>query len=115
MSRYVPHGRLTAVDPKALAGMLLAAGWRELQGKPGVFRVLESPDGGTDVAVPAHRDWTDYPARLNEALTAAEEALGGEAEEFMRALLGTQSAGPGRRPRSRPSPAEGQVRPGGPR
>lgn len=58
------------VSPGALAGRLLAAGWRELPGRPGVCRVLQSPDRQDDVAIPLRPDFRDYPARLSEALNA---------------------------------------------
>jgi hypothetical protein len=97
MSRYVPAGKLAAVDPEALARMLLAEGWHELPGQPGVFRILQSPDGEADVAIPAHRDWADYRTRLNEALAGAEGILGDPADEFMRRLLDGTAGGPARR------------------
>jgi hypothetical protein len=100
MPRYVPAVRLTAVAPEALAGLLLAAGRRERQGKPGVFRVLVGPDGETDVPIPANTGWADYRSRLDEALAGAAESLGAGAQDFMRALLGAPAgdlAGPAAR------------------
>lgn len=58
------------ISPAALAARLLAAGWRELPGRPGVFRVFESPDRSATAAVPLRADLADYAMWLGQALAA---------------------------------------------
>jgi hypothetical protein len=87
MSRYISNAELASVDPVILSAMLVRSGWRELLGKPGILQVLESPDAESEIAIPLNQGFRDYPTRLNEALTDAEEALGGRARPFMLQLV----------------------------
>jgi hypothetical protein len=87
MSRYVADGDLPSVDPAALASMLINLGWTDLARHPGAVRVLLSPDLLADAQIPLDPARTDYFTRLNEALSAAEDALGEQAQEFMLHLL----------------------------
>jgi hypothetical protein len=87
MSRYVSIDELAAINPDVLRTMLLVNGWREINVRPELFWVLESPNEEADASIPISRSFRDYPARLNEALIEVEKYFGERARPFMLQLL----------------------------
>jgi hypothetical protein len=87
MSRYVSIDELTAINPDVLGAMLTVNGWREINARSELFRVLESPDSEADVSIPVNRSFRDYLTRLNEALIEVEKHFGERARPLMLQLL----------------------------